>query len=1091
MKGSSFFLRTKLLPPRAGSDLLPRPRLIDRLTRNLSNAVTLVAADAGSGKTTLVVDFVRGQSRPAVWYQLDHTDSDPAAFLGYVTHGIRGLVPDFGEAMLTYLSESGEEIVRFPERSADLLINELLESVEEPFILVLDDYHHIGHDTPVHKIVDRLVQYSSDLLHLMITTRDLPPLAMMRRRSQSSALVLTREDLLFTDDEVKSLFRQTLNVDLKDREIADYRARTNGWITALQLVRQLAEQRLHSGTSAGKLDLTEILKQSERDISDYFAEEVFSRESEEVKDLLMRSSLLDSLDQDTCRSLFPDIRCSTLLPGIAHKNVFLTVAGDSRSEEYRLHPLFRNFLRRRLKTEIGTAAVAAERARIAEHFLGLKKWETALPYLLDGGQFARAAEVIAETGAEWISAGAFTSLKTLSDRIPNSDLERYPRSLLYRAEVLRLTGEIQDATVILRRAVELLHESGESQDEAEALHALASIARRRGQFADAYDLLDRAMKIASPETETYIKCANTRGLCLIVQGEWVDAERQFRVALDAAERQRNERYIRLVTHNLALAPGFRGDFGEALRWFRRIFRDGAAEKQLPQEAIGHLNVARLHLYRGEFEETETHLERALELCQLYNMRSLRGEIFEAYANFYRERQDLTRAEEYYERAAGSYEEAEIDISTRELDEERAVFYAIRGDLVRARMLLERLVEARRGRGDKAAVNTAMMRLLQLDLIERRAEGTVEKIEKILEFFKGQGQYYYEAVSSVMLAEALDLAGRAREVVDPVRRALDLSARYDYDYWLRGEIRRNPNIFGIEEIAERLPADLRGELDTRTAGTATQVTDSIPSAPVTDLTVRTLGHPEIYRDPEKPFAPDAWTTRRARDIFCFIASSRKRRISKDVLVESFWPDEDPEAIEKNFHPTISHIRKALNSNQSLKQNFIVFREGAYQLNPELSYSIDTEDFDRLIADAEAAKKQKDNETFRRSLESAFELYRGEFMSGVYEEWAEERRAYYAEQFDRVVSALAKLAFGEKRLAAELKYAQSVVKADPFREDMHRLMMKVLAAQSKPAAVKKQFEALKATLAAELGIEPSAETRRVYQELMRTTTPVVER
>lgn len=1092
MKGSSFFLRTKLLPPRAGSDLLARPRLIERLARNVTNPITLVAADAGSGKTTLVVDFVRQQSRPAVWYQLDHTDSDPAAFLGYVTQGIRGLVPDFGEAMLTYLAESGEEVVRYPERAADLLINEILESIEEPFILVLDDYHHIGRDTSVHKIVDRVVQYSSDLLHLIITTRDLPPLAMMRRRSQSAALVITRDDLLFTDDEVRNLFRQTLSVDLKDREVADYRERTNGWITALQLVRQLAQQRLHSGAPNEKLDLTEILKQSERDISDYFAEEVFSRETEEIQDLLLRSSLLDSLDQDTCKSLFPDLRCSTLLPEIAQKNVFLTIAGDSLTEEYRLHPLFRDFLHRRLRAEIGTAAIAAERVRIAQYFLDQGNWETALPYLLDAEDFSRGAEVIAKTGAEWIAAGAFTSLKLFSDRIPTSVLDAYPRSLLYRAEVLRLTGDIQDATVTLRRAIDLLHRSGDSQGEAEALHALASIARRRGNFAEAYDLLDRAIKIASPDSETYIKCANTRGLCLIVQGQWVEAERQFRFALDAAERQRNERYIRLVTHNLALAPGFRGDFGEALRWFRRIFREGTAEKQLPQEAIGHLNVARLHLYRGELEETERHLEQALELCQLYNMRSLRGEIFEAYANFYREKQDLARAEEYYERAHSAYEEVETDISTKELDEERAFFYAMRGDFVRARTLLEKLIGARQDRGDLAAVNTAMMRLVQLDLMEKRFDGTIEKIDKILEFFKLKGQFYYEAVSSVMLAEALDAAGRTREAIDPVKRALDLSARYDYDYWLRGEMRRNPRIFSIEEIAERLPADLRRELDTGVSEAAAQAASSaVATGPVTDLTVRLLGHPEIFRDPERPFAADAWTTRRARDIFCSIASSRQRRVSKDVLVEAFWPGEDPAAIEKNFHPTISHIRKALNSRQSLKQNFIVFREGAYQLNPELSYSIDTEDFERLIADAEAAKKEKDNETFRRSLESAFGLYRAEFMSGVYEDWAEERRAYYAEQFDRVVSALAKLAFSEKRWSAALKYAQTIVKTDAFREDMHRLIMKVLAAQSKPAGVKKQFDSLKATLASELGIEPAAETRRVYQELMRSTASAVER
>jgi LuxR family maltose regulon positive regulatory protein len=1092
MKGSSFFLRTKLLPPRAGSELLERPRLIERLEANIANPITLVAADAGSGKTTLISDFVRRGTRESIWYQLDHTDADPAVFLGYVAHGIRNIVDGFGDTIFGYLSEAGEDILRYPERAADLLINELLGSVEDPFILVLDDYHHIGRDTVVHKIVDRVVQYSSDLLHLIITTRDLPPLAMMRRRSQSAALVITRDDLLFTDDEVRSLFRQTLSVDLKDKEVTDYRERTNGWITALQLVRQLAEQKLHSGSSVEKLDLTEILQQSERDISDYFAEEVFSRESDETQKLLLRLSLLESLDLDTCGQLFPDVRCSALLPELAQKNVFLTVAGDGKAEEYRFHPLFRDFLRRRLRAEIGRAAVAAERRRIAEHFISLRQWETALPYLIESENFDRAAEIIALTGSEWIAAGAFTSLRLFTDRIPADALERFPRAMLYRGDVLRLHGEIHEASAILKRAAELLHASGDHEGEAESLHAVASIARRKGNFDEAFELLDEAAKLVENDSETYIKCANTRGLCLIVQGDWVEAEKQFRIALDAAERQGNERYVRVVTHNLALAPGFRGDFGEALRWFKRIFREGGAERQLPQEAIGHLNVARLHLYRGEFDDTEKHLERALDLCQLYNMRLLRGEIFEAYGNFYREKQDVARADEYYERALTAYEEAEVDVSTKELDEERAAFYTMRGELARARTLLERLIESRTAQRNHIGVNTAKLRLFQIDLLENKTAGLAEEIGEIINFFREQGQYYYEALSSMLLAEALYAEKRVRETIEPIKRTLDLSARLDYDHWLRGEIRRNPQIFGIEEIAERLPADLRKELEKGvSADSGTPVSAPLPAMPVTDLTIRVLGHPEILRDPAKPFAPDAWTTRRARDIFCYIATSKQRRVPKDVLIEAFWLDEDPAAIEKNFHPTISHIRKALNSRQSLKQNFIMFRDGAYQLNPELSYSIDTEEFERLIADAEAAKREKDTDLFRRSLEQAYALYRGEFMSGIYDDWAEERRGFYAEQFGRVVSALAKLAFSEKRWAGAIKYANEVLKIDPFREDLHRLIMKVLAAQSKPAAVKKQFEELTFTLNAELGIEPAAETRRLYQELMRSATPAVER
>jgi len=517
MQDRNFFLRTKLLPPRAVSELLERPRLTERLEANMGAPITMVAADAGCGKTTLIADFVRNQNRKSVWYQLDHTDADPVVFLGYVARGIENLYPDFGEAIFPYLSEANEEMLRVPERAADLLINEILQSVEQPFILVLDDYHHIGRDTVVHKIVDRLLQYSSDLVHLIITTRDVPPLAIMRRRTQSAALVIDRDDLLFTDDEVRELFRKTLNVELKDEEIAEYRGRTHGWITALQLVRQVAEQEMHSANAAAPLDLHHILQLSEKDIFDYFAEEVFARESDETRSLLMHLSLLESLQLDLCSALFPDLRCSASLPELAQKNVFLTVAGDGKSsEEYRFHPLFRDFLVRRLRAETGQARVADERNRIAEYFLANRKWEMALPYLLDAQNFDRAAAVIAETGGQWIAAGAFTSLGFFVERVSEESLDCFPRSLLHKAEIARLQGETEKSSTLLHRAVKLLSESGDAVGEAEALHSLASLARRHGRHTEAFELLGRAEALVPATSETFMKCANTRGLCHIV-----------------------------------------------------------------------------------------------------------------------------------------------------------------------------------------------------------------------------------------------------------------------------------------------------------------------------------------------------------------------------------------------------------------------------------------------------------------------------------------------------------------------------------------------------------------------------------------------
>jgi LuxR family maltose regulon positive regulatory protein len=360
-------LRTKLLPPRPAPELLSRPRLTERLLANLAHPITLVTANAGSGKTTLVADFLRAHQRPFVWYQLDRTDADPFVFLGYITFGIQQVVPGFGSAMFPYLQEAASELAQHPEKAVDVLLNEVLERVDQQLILILDDYHHLGANTAVHAVLDRLLAYLPDVMHVIVISREMPPLAVARLRTRSSLSMIDRSDLLFTDDETQQLFRQVFDLELTPHQLAEYRERTHGWITALQLVRQVAHRTATSSreAQAETPDLSKILKQSEHDIFDYFAEEVFSDESEDVQELLLKVSLLDRIELDTCAALYPGMNCSRVLPFLVRRNVFITVASDGRGEEYRLHPLFQSFLRRRLRSEIGRSGVAAEHRRYA------------------------------------------------------------------------------------------------------------------------------------------------------------------------------------------------------------------------------------------------------------------------------------------------------------------------------------------------------------------------------------------------------------------------------------------------------------------------------------------------------------------------------------------------------------------------------------------------------------------------------------------------------------------------------------------------------------------------------------------------------
>jgi hypothetical protein len=149
------------------------------------------------------------------------------------------------------------------------------------------------------------------------------------------------------------------------------------------------------------------------------------------------------------------------------------------------------------------------------------------------------------------------------------------------------------------------------------------------------------------------------------------------------------------------------------------------------------------------------------------------------------------------------------------------------------------------------------------------------------------------------------------------------------------------------------------------------------------------------------------------MFCYIATHKNRRRAKRGphrrLLEGRGHRGRREKLSSDH---LAYPQGAANSRQPLKQNFIIFRDGAYQLNPEFSYRIDAEEFGERIADAQAAKREGDDARLRVDLESAYALYRGEYMEGLYEDWAEEQRPAYGEQFLRVLNALAKLSVAEK-------------------------------------------------------------------------------
>ncbi|HEX4950017.1 MAG TPA: tetratricopeptide repeat protein [Blastocatellia bacterium] len=1076
-------LRTKLLPPRPIPELLPRPRLIERLRATLGQPMTLVTANAGSGKTTLVAEFVRQHIPQFVWYQLDQTDSELTVFPAYLVEGIGKKIAGFGASTRSYLEQAADEISRYPERVADVLINEILEQVEQPFTLVLDDYHHLALDSPVHRMMDRLVSYAPEMLHLILISREMPPLNLTRLRSQSALTIIDRDEMLFTESETQELFRQVFDLELTADQLRQYGAYSNGWITALQLVRQVTQR--HSVKGAGSpADLAEVLRQSERDIADYFAEEVFTAETAEAQELLLRVALLDQIELGVCAQLWPHLNVRKLLPTLERRNVFFTLVSDDSGEEYRLHPLFQGFLRRRFVTEQGRSSVAAEYERIADFMRARNSWVPGVRYLLQAEKYERAAAIIGQEGTAMIAAGALEVVTSLIEALPTSMLETNPRVMGLRGEVARLRGDYGAAQPLLRRAATLFQAQQDAVGEAEALHSLATIARRQGDMVRAVTYVERALSLSAPNSPIRVKCGNTRGLCSLAAGDLVEAEREFRLALQLAEELGDDHDARLIAHNLGLPAMIRGDFGGALRWLRRMLRDREDAVPVPRDAPAHLNIARCHFYQGRLAECEKHLQRALDCCQRFHLKALLGEIFEAYGNLQREAGNLQSASEYYQRATRAYEEAGIEVTQQELLEEQAILCWESGDLATALGLLDKLMVARSAGGNMAGVFSASLVRGRIRLAQGDAESATEELQTACAHFRQQGLNYYEAIACLALAACAFATHQEVAQVEHLRRAIELAIRYDYEYWLKREVMRNPQLFALPEAAELLPQDLHTLLKTLAPlkPTPRQESKVIVSQVVTDLTINLLGPVEIFRDPHRPFAADAWTTRRARDILCFIATRPHRRASKDTIVDTFWGESDFDATEKNFHPTISHIRKALNNNQLIKQNFLLYRDGDYLLNPEFEYRIDTVEFDRLFEQGDVARRAGKTEEQISAFEEVIALYRGDFMQNTYDDWTEELRGYYRDQYFRLLETLTLHAQKNEDWLRSIQLARKILKDDPYREDIHCLVMRAQAAVGKREAVKEQYQTLQRLLREELGVAPSAETKKLYAELL---------
>ena len=331
-------IQGKFHVPERRRGAVARPRLSERLGGASWPGLTLVSAPAGFGKTTLLTEWLAAApvTGPAVaWLSLDAQDNDPTLFWTYVVAALQTAADGVGAGALSLLTSSPPSI----DVALATLLNDL-RAVPHDIVLVLDDYHVIEAGD-VHDGMAFLLEHLPPHLHLVIATRTDPALALARMRGRGELLEVRAADLRFTPAESAAYLTEKMGLVLTAQDVAALDMRTEGWIAALQLA-ALSMQ--------GRDDASAFIAGfagDDRYIVDYLAEEVLARQPADVRDFLLRTSILDRLSGPLCDAVTGRGGGNAELAALERRNLFLSPL-DERRRWYRYHQLFADVLQTHL-----------------------------------------------------------------------------------------------------------------------------------------------------------------------------------------------------------------------------------------------------------------------------------------------------------------------------------------------------------------------------------------------------------------------------------------------------------------------------------------------------------------------------------------------------------------------------------------------------------------------------------------------------------------------------------------------------------------------------------------------------------------------
>lgn len=666
---------SKVRLPTARLDVVPRPRLLRRLD-DARHRVALISAPAGSGKTVLVLDWLRTGARPAAWFSIDALDNDPQRFFAHFAAALRSL----GHPDLQPATDLLEAAGRAGGGGPDPGILAALGAGEGRDVIVLDDVHHL--DSPsVLDFLDLLVSGLSSGPRLVLLTRVDPPIPLGRLRLSGHLLEIRQRDLRFTSAEAKELFQLLLPMGIDPALVARLEEKTEGWAAGLRMA-AAALERVDDPAAA-----VEAFTGSHELMVDYLLEEALGRQREARQRFLMETSILPRFTADACVAVTRDPDAARHLQAVDEANLFL-VSLDPARRWYRYHHLFGELLEFRLR-RLFPGRLDELHGRASAWFEGEGDLQEALRQAASMQDPSRLLDLLDRHGYEILARSEFAAFARWLRHVPEPLSQPYPMFLVAVAWFRAQAERAPDLEALLGAVREAVERVGPGYPEARIQETILHLAVLRAYVERVTERFEEAIATSEEVLQRMPSDAPLRGVVAFNLGAVHLRLANMAQAREHMERAFEENLRKDIPYLVLASLGHLGAISahtEGLSAARQHLESAVAfaeEKgfaRLPAFAIVLYQLAQVHYLADETESARACLDRAGKLTEGERESDIHANVLIHRARLATVQGDLDRAQELLTAAAALAHGHNVKPFATTLDVERA-----------------RLAEARTGR----------------------------------------------------------------------------------------------------------------------------------------------------------------------------------------------------------------------------------------------------------------------------------------------------------------------------------------------------------------------------------------------------------